>query len=270
MGRFKLFLTKFTIELFLLVFIYPAIVFALLVLGFTSSWKSGTLMLVSALLLRFVLKREAAAIRPGFRKSRTRTRARRSRGGPASKALRPFPGVYDHEASPPQLSDIYYDIAAQMKEQEALLAMLKAQEKRQEEWKGPRQEEWGEQRPEGRPERPVEREAERQGQWREQRHEGRQEQRPVEREAERQGQWREQRHEGRQEQRQMERKAGWQEHSPQAQQQVKQKAEWHAQRPEGRPEQRKVILQVQRQERNPGLSGHPASCSCSACSRSFQ
>jgi hypothetical protein len=122
MGVFKSFLTRFAIDLFSLLFIYPAIVFAMLVLGFTSSWKSGTLMLVSALLLRFVLKREAAA---------ARTAVRQTRGKSSGRTLNPFPGIYDDQASPPQLSDIYYDMAAHMREQEALLAMIREQEERE-------------------------------------------------------------------------------------------------------------------------------------------
>ncbi|QHT59612.1 hypothetical protein GXP70_06365 [Paenibacillus lycopersici] len=130
MGLFKSFLTRFTIELFLLLFVYPAIGFALLVLGFTSSWKSGTLMLVSALLLRFALKREAAASRPGFRASRSRgTRRSASR---SAKQPNGFGGFYDQGSAPPQLSDIYQDMATQMREQEALLKIIREQEARKE------------------------------------------------------------------------------------------------------------------------------------------
>ncbi|MBM7566084.1 hypothetical protein [Paenibacillus sacheonensis] len=144
MGVFKSFLAKSAIELFLLLFIYPAIGLALLVLGFTSSWKSGTIMLVSALLLRFVLKREAAAIRPMRRGKRwgRRPRGKRQRGQTGGNGLKDrFPGEFERGVSPPQLSDIYADMAAQLREQEALLAMLRQQERRAE-WPEERRGEW--------------------------------------------------------------------------------------------------------------------------------
>ncbi|MBO7747652.1 hypothetical protein I8J29_26035 [Paenibacillus sp. MWE-103] len=122
MNAFTSFLARLLIFLFTAVFIYPAILLAFLVLGFTASWKSGVVMLISALLLLFVLKREAAAL-PAVPRGRMRPFGRKR---PAVRALSRFPGEYDREASPPQLSDIYFDLAARMKEDEELLHMLKA------------------------------------------------------------------------------------------------------------------------------------------------
>ncbi|SDX73773.1 hypothetical protein [Paenibacillus sp. CF384] len=110
MEAFKSLLTKLLILLFTLLFIYPAIVFAMLVLGFTDSWKSGTVMLVSALLLRFILKREVAKLPPIRRMKQ--------------EQLGSFPGVYTNEESPPQLSDIYYDIAAKLREEEEIVRIV--------------------------------------------------------------------------------------------------------------------------------------------------
>ncbi|NBD23914.1 hypothetical protein [Paenibacillus glycinis] len=125
MHPFKSLLTKTLIRLFTAFFVYPAILFACLVLGFTSSWKSGTVMLVSALLLLLVLKREAAAIRPAGVWRTTRKRKPR-RGTPAGKRpLGYFPDAFDSAACPPQLSEIYSDMAAQLREQETLLALLR-------------------------------------------------------------------------------------------------------------------------------------------------
>ncbi|XEC92988.1 hypothetical protein AB6A23_16545 [Paenibacillus tarimensis] len=55
MNEFKTAVSKLCILLFNYIFIYPAIILSLLVLGLTSSWKSGVVMLVSALLLKIVL-----------------------------------------------------------------------------------------------------------------------------------------------------------------------------------------------------------------------
>ncbi|MFC4810579.1 hypothetical protein [Paenibacillus sp. GCM10023250] len=123
MNAFTSLLARLMIFLFTAVFIYPAMLLAFLVLGFTSSWKSGVVMLVSALLLLFVLKREAAALPPAPR-GRLRPFGRKRR---SVRALSRFPGEYDdRETSPPQLSDIYFDLAARMKEDEELLYILKA------------------------------------------------------------------------------------------------------------------------------------------------
>ncbi|SFT27793.1 hypothetical protein [Paenibacillus sp. BC26] len=110
MEAFKSLLTKLLILLFTLLFIYPAILFAMLVLGFSDSWKSGTVMLVSALLLRFILKREVAKLPPIRSVKEDR--------------LGSFSGYYNDEESPPQLSDIYYDIAAKLKEQEEIVRIV--------------------------------------------------------------------------------------------------------------------------------------------------
>ncbi|REE67986.1 hypothetical protein A8990_14035 [Paenibacillus taihuensis] len=96
------------------VFIYPAIGFACLVIGFTSSWRSGLWMLGSALLMLVILKWESRQFRP----------ARRSGRSTVVQELGQFPGVYDNDASPPPLSDIYYDIAKGLREQECLLDLL--------------------------------------------------------------------------------------------------------------------------------------------------
>ena len=52
----KLFISRLFILLFTYLFIGPAIIFSVLVLGLTSSWKSGLFMLGSALLLQIIVK----------------------------------------------------------------------------------------------------------------------------------------------------------------------------------------------------------------------
>ncbi|SEO52013.1 hypothetical protein [Paenibacillus sp. OV219] len=112
MGRSLVsWLIRLLIATFTVVFIYPAIAFACLVIGFTPSWRSGLLMLGSALLLRVILKWETRKMRP----------IRRSAG---EQQLSIFPGMYEDEASPPPLSDIYYDIASDMREQERIMNIV--------------------------------------------------------------------------------------------------------------------------------------------------
>ncbi|AZN39749.1 hypothetical protein [Paenibacillus albus] len=112
MGRsLGTWLIRLLITMFTVVFIYPAIAFACLVIGFTPSWRSGLLMLVSALLLRIILKWEMRQMKP----------MRRSAG---VQQLSHFPGRYEEEASPPPLSDIYYDIASDLREQERIMIII--------------------------------------------------------------------------------------------------------------------------------------------------
>lgn len=107
-------LIRLLIATFTAVFIYPAIGFACLVIGFTPSWRSGLLMLGSSLLMLGIVKWEAKQLSSTRRGSRAHEVQQLSR----------FPGIYDEETSPPPLSDIYYDIAEGLREQEVLINLL--------------------------------------------------------------------------------------------------------------------------------------------------
>ncbi|WP_308638053.1 hypothetical protein [Paenibacillus silvisoli] len=115
---FKSWLAKLVLSLFKLLFIYPAILFAILVLGFTDAWKSGVVMLVSALLIRLLLRRDT------FISARPVGKAKPKQPGG-------FPGFYNEGGtSPPQLSDIYFDLASHLKEQEEIIRIIREDERR--------------------------------------------------------------------------------------------------------------------------------------------
>jgi hypothetical protein len=101
----KIFISRLFILLFTYLFIGPAIIFSVLVLGLTSSWKSGLFMLGSALVLQIIVKLYSMSIH-------IRRKSRRGRG----RSL-------DDEAPPP-LSEIYFDIFTQHREQELLIGEL--------------------------------------------------------------------------------------------------------------------------------------------------
>ena len=102
----KLFISRFFILLFTYLFIGPAIIFSVLVLGLTSSWKSGLFMLGSALLLQIIVKLYSMSIH-----------IRRKSGRGRGRSL-------DDEAPPPPLSEIYFDIFTQHREQELLIGEM--------------------------------------------------------------------------------------------------------------------------------------------------
>ncbi|RAP75017.1 hypothetical protein [Paenibacillus montanisoli] len=117
---FKKWLARLLLSLFTLLFIYPAILFAVLVLGFTDAWKPAAVMLASALLLRIILQREVARIQPARKPVRKAKPSKRQQGS--------FPGLYNEDGEPPpQLSDIYFDLATHLREQEEILRIIKEQ-----------------------------------------------------------------------------------------------------------------------------------------------
>ncbi|MBW7455514.1 hypothetical protein ACFOLF_25585 [Paenibacillus sepulcri] len=97
------FLLKPLILLFTCLFIYPAIIFSVLVLGLTSSWKSGIVMLSLALLLLIIVKICSINL-PICRTSNRELRI------PHDPPI--------HETHPPPLGDIYHEIMFQHHEQE--------------------------------------------------------------------------------------------------------------------------------------------------------
>lgn len=101
MNNIKRFLLKLFIFLFTFLFIFPAIIFSVLVLGLTNSWKSGTWMLVSSLILKIVVGLSDRN-KPSSRK---KTEITLSNGERRVSFENQF-----NDQVPPSLSDIYREI----------------------------------------------------------------------------------------------------------------------------------------------------------------
>lgn len=101
MNNIKRFLLKLFIFLFTFLFIFPAIIFSVLVLGLTNSWKSGTLMLVSSLILKIVVDLSDRS-KPSSHK---KTEITLSNGERRVSFENQF-----NDQVPPSLSDIYREI----------------------------------------------------------------------------------------------------------------------------------------------------------------
>lgn len=105
---------KLFIALFTLLFIFPAIIFSVLVLGLTDSWKSGTVMLISAVILKMIMHFNYIS---QHSPSRTRNKiASRRREGSYYRETQ----FRNQTQSPPPLSDIYREIDLQYGENDLL------------------------------------------------------------------------------------------------------------------------------------------------------
>lgn len=103
---------KLFIALFTLLFIFPAIIFSVLVLGLTDSWKSGTVMLISALILKMIMHFNYINLHSSFR-TRKRSASRRREGSYHKE-------TQFRNQTPPPLSDIYREIDLQYGENDLL------------------------------------------------------------------------------------------------------------------------------------------------------
>lgn len=105
---------RFLLQLFNFLFIFPAILFSVLVLGLTDSWKSGTVMLASSLILKFVVHIQWMSI-PTSRRKKEITLVNEER--------RALEAIFNNR-TPPPLSDIYREIGAQNLEDDVLIGRL--------------------------------------------------------------------------------------------------------------------------------------------------
>ena len=103
---------KLFIALFTLLFIFPAIIFSVLVLGLTDSWKSGTVMLISALILKMMMHFNYIS-QPSPSRSRNKIASRRREGSY-------YLETQLRNQAPPTLSDIYREIDLQCGENDLL------------------------------------------------------------------------------------------------------------------------------------------------------
>lgn len=102
---------RFVLQLFNFLFIFPAILFSVLVLSLTDSWKSGTIMLVSSLILKIVVHIYYMSIPTSRRKMEI----------PLSNEERTAMEALFNNQTPPPLSDIYREIGARNLENEILI-----------------------------------------------------------------------------------------------------------------------------------------------------
>lgn len=102
---------RFVLQLFNFLFIFPAILFSVLVLSLTDSWKSGTIMLVSSLILKIVVHIYYMSIPTSRRKMEI----------PLSNEERTAMEALFNNQTPPPLSDIYREIGAQNLENDILI-----------------------------------------------------------------------------------------------------------------------------------------------------
>ncbi|HTG70717.1 MAG TPA: hypothetical protein VL921_15775 [Candidatus Udaeobacter sp.] len=103
---------KLFIALFTLLFIFPAIIFSVLVLGLTDSWKSGTVMLISALILKMIMHFNYISQPPS--RTRNKIASRRIESGYYMETQ------FRNQPPPPPLSDIYREIDLQYGENDVL------------------------------------------------------------------------------------------------------------------------------------------------------
>lgn len=114
---------KLVIFLFTLLFIIPAILFSVLVIGLTDHLKSGAFMLVSALVLKIMVKLNG--INP---RSSARKRSYSSMDRENSAFGNWSPQVHFDDNPPPPLRDIYIEIDDQKRETEKLHRLIIEQE----------------------------------------------------------------------------------------------------------------------------------------------
>lgn len=105
---------RFLLQIFNFLFIFPAILFSVLVLSLTDSWKSGTVMLVSALILKIVVYIHGISI-PASRGKKEIFLSNEER--------RAMEALFNNQ-TPPPLSDIYREIGAQNLENDILISSL--------------------------------------------------------------------------------------------------------------------------------------------------
>lgn len=103
---------KLFIALFTFLFIFPAIIFSVLVLGLTDSWKSGTVMLISSLILKMIMHYIDIS-QPPPSSTRNKIRAR-------GKEIGYYMETQYRNQIPPPLSDIYREIDLQYGENDLL------------------------------------------------------------------------------------------------------------------------------------------------------
>lgn len=94
---------RFLLQLFNFLFIFPAILFSVLVLSLTDSWKSGTIMLVSSLILKMILHIYYMSIPTSRGKKEIFL---------SNEERRAMEAEFNNQ-NPPPLSDIYREIGAQ-------------------------------------------------------------------------------------------------------------------------------------------------------------
>lgn len=104
---------KLFIALFTLLFIFPAIIFSVLVLGLTDSWKPGTVMLISALILKMIMHFNYIS-QPSPSRTRNKIASRRREGSYYMEKQ------FRNQTPPPPLSDIYREIDLQYGENDLL------------------------------------------------------------------------------------------------------------------------------------------------------
>lgn len=114
MKNIRRLLLKLFIFLFTFLFIFPAIFFSVLVLGLTDSWKSGTLMLISSLILIIIVNLNVMN-KPSSRKKKEISLCNGERRMSFETQFN------DHV--PPPLSEIYRDIDYQHWEKDVLCGM---------------------------------------------------------------------------------------------------------------------------------------------------
>jgi hypothetical protein len=108
-------LVKLTVALFSLLFVFPAIIFSVLVLGLTDSWKSGTVMLVSSLILILIVRIN----------SENQPKPRRMKKYASNSwEMGPVTLSAFHNQNPPPLSDIYRDMELQHGEADVLCKLI--------------------------------------------------------------------------------------------------------------------------------------------------
>lgn len=106
MKSIKEMLSNLFLFLFTHLFIYPAIIFSILILGLTTSWRSGLSMLISALMLKIIVK---------FYSRNKHVYPSKSKRDP--RILSETSIYYE---VPPPLSEIYYEVTVQQREQDLL------------------------------------------------------------------------------------------------------------------------------------------------------
>lgn len=106
-------LVKLAVALFSLLFVFPALIFSVLVLGLTDSWKSGTVMLISSLILIIIVRINSES-QPASRQTKKVD----------SWEMGPITLSAFHNQNPPPLSDIYRDMQLQHGEIDVLFKMI--------------------------------------------------------------------------------------------------------------------------------------------------
>ncbi|WP_141680208.1 hypothetical protein [Bacillus sp. FJAT-26390] len=108
-------LVKLFVALFSLLFVFPAVIFSVLVLGLTDSWKSGTVMLVSSFIL-FIIVRFNGSNQPSPRRIK--------KYEASSWEMSPVTLASFRNENPPPLSDIYRDLDLQDGEADVLYKII--------------------------------------------------------------------------------------------------------------------------------------------------